>query len=66
MRSGTTRASSTLLASAPASKISHETCWFARVTQTIPKFVSSSALAIASPHRAPLPISSSDIHGSTC
>ena len=38
-RSGTARDTSTLFASAPASKINQGACWFARVTQTIPEFV---------------------------
>jgi hypothetical protein len=53
MRSGITLACPTFFATAPASKFNYADDWFSRVTQTVPKSVSSSALAILSFYRAP-------------
>jgi hypothetical protein len=53
MRSGIALAGPTFFATAPASKFNHADDWFSRVTQTVPKSVSSSALAILSFYRAP-------------
>ena len=63
MRSGITLACPTFSATAPASKFNHADDWFSRVTQTMPKSVSSSVLAILSFHRAPPSMLVSDIHG---
>ena len=65
IQSGVTRANARCFASAPDSNINQGACWLTLVTHTIPKSVSFRAAPISSRQRFPLPIASSDIHGST-
>ena len=63
MQRGTNRPSSRLLARAPDSYSNHGADWFDLVRQTMPKLVAARAAASSTDHRAPLLISSVDIHG---